>query len=59
MWPVIKRKTNKTETDPHINHILNPVDKDFKHNYYKYIKDLLEKIDKIYEQRVILAQLEN
>lgn len=59
MWPVIKRKTNKTKTDPHSNQILNSVDNDFKHNYYKYIKDLLEKIDKIYEQRVILAQLEN
>lgn len=59
MWPVIKRKTNKTERDPYINQILNPVDNDFKHNDYKYIKDLLEKIDKIYEQRVILAQLEN
>ena len=27
---IIRRKTNKIETDPHIHQILNPTDKDFK-----------------------------
>lgn len=47
------QEKNKTETDPSISQILNSVARTLNINYYKYIKDLLEKIDKIYEQRVI------
>lgn len=35
---IIRRKTNKIETDPHINQILNPTDKDF--NIKRRVKKL-------------------
>lgn len=42
MSPIIKRKT-ENRNRPHIKKILDSVDKDFKKNYHKHVKEFIGK----------------